>query len=36
MTTQEDLTEYYQALYPNAGIKDVKREITWTRYIPYY
>ena len=36
MTTQEDLTEDYQALYPNAGIKDVKREITWTRYIPYY
>lgn len=32
MTTQEDLTEYFRSLYPNAGITDVKRKITWTRY----
>ena len=35
MTTQEDLTEYYQALYPDAGITDVKRKITWTRCNPF-
>ena len=35
MTTQEDLTEYYQTLYPDAGIAYVKRNITWTRYWPY-
>lgn len=32
MTTQEDLTEYYQSLYPGAEITDVKRNITWRRY----
>ena len=35
MTTQEDLTKHYLALYPDAGIAYVKRNITWTRYIPY-
>ena len=35
MTTQEDLTEHFRALYPNAGVTNVKRNITWTRYRPY-
>lgn len=32
MTTQEDLTEHFRLLYPDAGITDVKRIITWTRF----
>lgn len=32
MTTQEDLTEHFRLLYPDAGVTDVKRKITWTRY----
>lgn len=35
ITTQEDLTEHFRALYPDAGVTDVKRNITWTRYMPY-
>ena len=35
MITQEDLTEHFRALYPDAGVTDVKRNITWTRYMPY-
>lgn len=35
MTTQEDLAEHFRALYPDAGVMDVKRNITWTRYMPY-
>lgn len=29
---QEDLTEYFRSLYPNAGVTDVKRKINWARY----
>lgn len=29
---QEDLTEHFRSLYPNAGVTDVKRKITWARY----
>lgn len=36
MTTQEDLTEYFRALYPDAGVTDVKREITWTKLRLHY
>lgn len=29
---QEDLTEYFRSLYPDAGVSDVKRKIVWARY----
>lgn len=31
---EEGLTEYYRSLYPDAGITQVTRTVTWKRYYP--